>query len=386
MHRIPIATSIGALVAAASILAQPKFEAEMIFPPEAIHNHSSSIVELKDGRLMVCWYRGSGERTADDVTIEASFFEKGKWTPRITIADTPGFPDTNPVLWVDRDKRLWLFWGLVIANEWETSLLKYYRADSGKLPFNWGDSIILKPLKLAEKTEAAVAPLVQQGGKTGEQAAKLLEMAKNKYASRMGWFTRTHPIQLSSGRIIVPLYSDGYSFGLMAISDDNGKTWFGSEPIVGWGGVQPSVVARKNGELVAYMRDNGPPPKRVLMSVSKDNGLSWSFAEDTDILNSGTSLEVIALRDGRWLMVNNDTEKGRHSLLASISDDEGKTWKWNRHIEKADAGSYHYPSVIQTRDGMIHVTYSHYAPSGQPKAEGIKHAKFSVDWVMAGSK
>jgi predicted neuraminidase len=117
------------------------------------------------------------------------------------------------------------------------------------------------------------------------------------------------------------------------------------------------------------------------MSVSKDNGMSWSFAEDTEILNSGTSVEVIALRDGRWLMVNNDTEKGRNSLLASISDDEGKTWKWNRHIEKAEAGSYHYPSVIQAKDGMIHVTYSHYAPSGQPKAEGIKHAKFSTDWV-----
>jgi predicted neuraminidase len=370
-----------AAVLAVSAFAQPKFEAQMIFTPEKIHNHSSSIVELKDGRLMVCWYRGSGERTADDVTVEASYFEKGKWTPRFTIADTPGFPDTNPILWVDRDKRLWLFWGLVIANEWHTSLLKYNRADSGKLPFNWGDSIILKPVNLAEKTQAVADPIIKAGGPRAARAAKLLENAKDKYFSRMGWFTRTHPIQLASGRIIVPLYSDGYSFGLMGISDDNGKTWFGSEPIVGSGGVQPSVVAKKNGELVAYMRDNGPAPKRVQVSTSKDNGMSWSLAEDTEVFNPGSSVEVIALRDGRWLMVNNDLENGRNSLLASISDDEGKTWKWNRHIEKAPAGQFHYPSVIQTRDGMIHVTYSHFAPPGGEKAEAIKHAKFSVDWV-----
>ena len=82
----------------------------------------------------------------------------------------------------------------------------------------------------------------------------------------MGWFTRTHPLELPSGRILVPMYSDGYSFGIMAISDDGGVTWTGSEPIVGLGGMQPSVVRRNDGTLVAYMRDNGPPPKRALVS------------------------------------------------------------------------------------------------------------------------
>ena len=55
------------------------------------------------------------------------------------------------------------------------------------------------------------------------------------YFSRMGWFTRTHPQELPSGRILVPMYSDGYSFGIMAISDDRGYTWTASEPIVGRG-------------------------------------------------------------------------------------------------------------------------------------------------------
>ncbi len=378
---------IPALLAACGFAQQAKLESEFLFPGEPIHNHSSSIVELKDGRLMVCWYHGSGERTADDVIVEASYFEKGKWTPRFTLVDTPGFPDTNPVLFVDKSQRLWFFWGLIIANEWHTALLKYERADSGNLPFNWADSIVLKPANISAKTKAFLESpqtkeyLAKLPAANADRGAKLQARADDKYFSRMGWFTRTHPIQLASGRIIVPLYSDGYSYGLMALSDDNGKTWFASEPIVGLGGVQPSVVVKKDGELVAYLRDNGPPPKRVQMSRSNDNGMTWSGAIDTEIPNSGTSVEVIALEDGRWLMVNNDLEKGRNSLLVSLSDDEGKTWKWNRHLEKHEGGQYHYPSVIQARDGSIHVTYSYYeAPPS--KLQNIKHVKFPVQWVL----
>jgi len=42
-----------------------------------------------------------------------------------------------------------------------------------------------------------------------------------------GWFTRTHPLELPSGRILVPMYSDGYSYGIMAISDDRRAQTFG---------------------------------------------------------------------------------------------------------------------------------------------------------------
>ena len=139
----------------------------------------------------------------------------------------------------------------------------------------------------------------------------------------MGWFTRTHPLELPSGRLLVPMYSDGYSFGIMAISDDGGVTWKGSEPIVGLGGIQPSVVRKNDGTLVAYLRDNGPAPKRALMSESKDDGESWTTARDSDILNPGTSVEVVRLRNGHWIMVYNDLERGRYSLVAAISEDEG---------------------------------------------------------------
>ena len=87
--------------------AEPFRRSELIFEPEAWHNHSSSIVELPNGDLFACWYHGSGERKADDVRVEAAHLRKGSshWDDRFTLVDTPGFPDTNPALFIDRSLR-----------------------------------------------------------------------------------------------------------------------------------------------------------------------------------------------------------------------------------------------------------------------------------------
>ena len=369
--------------------AAPDFKSEQIFPGEAIHNHSSSIVELPNGDLLACWYHGSGERQADDVKIEGSRLRRGskEWSPRFLMYDTPGFPDTNPVLYVDSQKRVWLFWGLIVANEWHTAILKYVRSDTAwdgtaAPKWQWSSEILLKPAKLLERTQEFYAKELKHSGPLAQYGNRQIALAADKYFSRMGWFTRTHPIELPSGRFVLPLYSDGYSFGLMALSDDHGETWQASEPLVGSGPVQPSVVRKKNGELVAYMRDNGPPPQRIMRSVSKDDGMSLTPTEDMEIPNPGSSVEAIALADGRWVLVYNDTEKGRNSLAISLSDDEGATWKWTRHIERATSGSFHYPSVIQTRDGAVHVTYSRYT-GAKPEMQTITHARFNVEWIQS---
>ena len=166
----------------------------------------------------------------------------------------------------------------------------------------------------------------------------------------------------------------------MAISDDDGKTWYASRPIVGLGASQPTIVRLKSGQLKTFHRDDGALPKRAQSSISDDDGLTWSVARDTDIPNPGSSLEVIALADGRWAMAFNDTERGRHSFAIALSDDEGLTWKWKRRIEHEGPGEggFSYPSLIQTSDGRLHVTYS-YKRSGEGAT--IKHAAFDGNWI-----
>jgi predicted neuraminidase len=391
----------------------PLYEAELIFPLETWHNHASCIVELPNTDLLVCWFHGSGERTADDVKIEGARLRKGRrqWGPRFVMADTPGFPDGNPCMFVDPEKRLWLIHTTILANTWESALLKVRVSSdySGDQTPRWNSSEILhvKPgaefeaevgRRLPDLT-AAVASLNLSALQRKEAEAALgalQDHATNKLYRRLGWMTRAHPFVLDDRRLIVPLYHDGFSFSLMAISDDWGATWHTSSPLVGAGNIQPSLVRRRDGSLYTLMRHNGPPPHRLQQSSSLDRGETWSPVTDTDLPNPGSGAEIISLRDGHWVLIGNDTQTGRYRLAVQISDDEGRSWKWKRYLEREEpgpgAGSYHYPSILQAKDGTLHASYSYHLnrrnlpkdTDGDPAAKSIKHAHFSEAWVMQG--
>ncbi|MCX8091472.1 MAG: exo-alpha-sialidase, partial [Verrucomicrobiae bacterium] len=206
--------------------------------------------------------------------------------------------------------------------------------------------------------------------------AKLKTLIRDKLAQRLGWQPRCKPTVLPSGRILLPLYSDTFSAGIMAISDDEGQTWFASEPLAGFGSIQPTVLRRTNGTLVAYMRENGPLD-RIRVAESNDEGLSWGPVGVTELPNPGSGLDGVRLRNGHWVLVYNDTTEGRHSLAVSLSTDEGRTWPWTRHLERDPAGRFHYPAVIQTRDGRIHAIYSYHVEGGK----SMKHAVFDEAWI-----
>ncbi len=78
-------------------------------------------------------------------------------------------------------------------------------------------------------------------------------------------------------------------------------------------------------------------------------------------------------------MVYNDTEDGRHRLAAARSEDDGKTWKWKRHIGRSDnrEKSFAYPSLIQADNGMLHLTYSYREQGGAT----IRHCMFTAEWI-----
>ena len=122
-----------------------------IFPVQNKHVHGSSIIEAPNGDLIACWFYGSGERTANDVLIQGSRLRKGteKWGPIFTMADTPDIPDCNPILFINQNNELMLFWIAVQANAWENSILRYKISSDYNGPgvpeWDWQDIIILKP-------------------------------------------------------------------------------------------------------------------------------------------------------------------------------------------------------------------------------------------------
>src|SRR5688500_8584706 len=158
----------------------------------------------------------------------------------------------------------------------------------------------------------------------------------NKLNQRLGWLTRAHPFILDAKRLIVPLYSDGFSFSLMAITDDWGNSRKISATLVGLANIQPTIGQRTDGSRYTLMPDHGPPPKRLAQSSSRDRGETWAPVTDSEHPNPGSGAEIIGLQNGHWLLISNDTERGRNRLAVQISDDEGKTWKWKRYVENSE--------------------------------------------------
>lgn len=380
-------------VASSSLVAaEPDVTSELVFPLNKQHNHAPGIVQLKSGELLASWYRGAGERTADDVAVLGARLPAGasQWSEPFVMADRPGFPDCNTCMYIDKDERLWLFWPTILANSWESCLTNYAVSSEyfkpGAPVWEREAILLLKPDDFGDEAETRLDQLLARvkGTLSPKQLASIdaaREKMHDKLFQRLGWQPRCKPTVLPSGRILLPLYSDTFSFSLMAISDDKGRSWHASAPLMGFGNIQPSILRRDDGTLVAYMRENGPL-NHIRVSESKDEGTTWGEVGVSELVNPGSGLDGVRLSNGHWLLVYNDLLQGRNSLAASISTDEGRTWKATRHLEREQSGSYHYPAVIEGRDGRIHFIYSYFVEGGK----SMKHVSVSEAWILAGDK
>ena len=371
--------------------AAPEYREELIFPLNPDHNHAPGIVECPDGSLLASWYRGAGERKADNVAVLGARLPKGAktWSDTFVMADNPGFPDCNTAMMIDKHQKLWLFWPIILDNNWESALTIYRTSkdyqSAGSPVWDWQGVIWLKPADFKEEAlkllnEKLLAQHSEASPQAKAYAAGLEKRLGDKLLQRLGWQPRCKPTILSTGRILMPLYSDTYSFSLMAISDDDGKTWYASGLLMGFGNIQPAVLERKDGSLVAYMRENGITD-HIRVSESKDGGVTWGPVTSDPLQNPGSGLDAVRLANGHWALIYNEGIKGRNVLAVSISDDEGKTWSATRYLEKHEKGSFHYPAIIQGADGTIHAIYSYFVDGGK----SMKHAAFNEDWVKAGN-
>ena len=80
------------------------------------------------------------------------------------------------------------------------------------------------------------------------------------------------------------------------------------------------------------------------------------------------------LQNGHFVLVFNDSSRGRTPLSIVRSLDEGKTWETPLKLE-SNPGEYSYPCIIQSADGKIHVTYTF-------RRYAIKHVELNEDWLV----
>ena len=97
---------------------------------------------------------------------------------------------------------------------------------------------------------------------------------------------------------------------------------------------------------------------KILTAESIDNGYSWSELAETALPNPNSGIDAVTLKDGRQLLVYNHLAKGRNIINVAVSEN-GTDWKAAALLENDIEGTeFSYPAVIQTNDGMIHITYT----------------------------
>jgi hypothetical protein len=203
--------------------------------------------------LLVSWYPGSGERKADDVAVYGARLRRGQklWSEPFVMADTPGFLDGNPAMFINRRQRLWLFWPIVLANTWE-SCVTSYRVSSrneakGPHQWEWQDQVLLKPEAFLPDMEKALEARLKDSVPPPERTNRVAEMKRlidDKLFQRLGWQPRCRPTLLRSGRIVLPALLRH----LQRLPDGSERrwraTWFASRPLAGYGNIQPAVLQK----------------------------------------------------------------------------------------------------------------------------------------------
>jgi predicted neuraminidase len=284
--------------------------------------HASTIAETAKG-LFAAWFGGSAEG-APDVGIWLSHKSGDAWSTPVEAAtgvqtDGSRYPCWNPVLFAASPDELLLFYkvGPTPARWW--GMMR--RSHDGGI--TWGDPRRLPP------------------GILGPIKNKPVWVANGVLLSGSSTESTDQP---SRWRVHFEL------------TGDTGRTWitvFPAPDEPGIDAIQPSVLKYADGRLQAIGRTRSG---RLFETWSADQGRAWGPLTLTALPNPNSGIDAVTLRDGRQLLVYNHATSERTPLNVAVSRD-GKSWEAAAVLEDTP-GEYSYPAVIQTADGLVHITYT----------------------------
>jgi predicted neuraminidase len=307
-------------------------------------SHASTIVALKDGELMAAWFGGTKERNPD-VGIWASRYVHGKWSIPVELQKEPKIPSWNPVLFHTVDGRLWLYYKVGPSpGDWAAG--RMVSEDEGltwskeeRLPAGLLGPIRAKPLVLADGTIVSGSSV-----EAHETWAAWIERSADggKTWAKIGPIDISREVDAAEKPAADPP-ADSPSWA----ADKGPRKYEGI--------IQPSVISLGGTHLRLYARTRTLASK-IAVADSMDNGVTWTQARFIDVPNNNSGIDVVRLKDGRIVMIYNNTTVGRTPLNLAVSKD-GEHFTPFAILEDA-VGQYSYPAIIQGPDGSLEMTYT----------------------------
>jgi predicted neuraminidase len=314
-------------------------KSEFIYKPYDVNFpscHASTIIENGKG-LIAAWFGGTAERNPD-VGIWISHYNNGKWSRPVEVVNgiqhkTKRYPCWNPVLY-NNGKEILLF----------------YKA--GPSPSTWWGEMMTSGDK----------------GKTWSRPYRLPEDIYGPIKNK--------PVILGNGELLCPSSTENDGWRVhMEFTKDYGLTWERTPALNDkkTGVIQPTLLLHPGGKIQMLCRST---VSKILTSWSEDNGRTWSELTPVGLPNPNSGIDAVTLKNGKHILVYNHLTRGRNMLNVAVSDD-GKVWNAASLLENDPAETeFSYPAVIQTNDGLIHITYTW-------NRKQIKHVVIDPDKIAA---
>lgn len=349
------------------------------------HNHCPSVTWCSNGDILAVWFSTETEY-GREMSIWHSRLRYGEdeWDEASLLCSVPDRNMTGSSIWTDEETgRIYLLNGVEAGGWWRNlALMSIYSDDNGA---TWSRPAIVSPEH--EPGHQVISGMIK---------------------SRDGLLMNA----CDAG-------PDNNEGSVLQISADGGKTWSslcGNKPerFVDGGtgniiaGIHASIVQLKDGSIMAFGRGNDITDsdgiKRMPMSISHDNGKTWTYSASVfPPISGGQRCTMTRLREGPILLVSfthhplrapSDDQRMRidgkikSGIFAAVSYDEGKTWPVVKLITDGqrrimDGGAWTglfemdedkaeprgYMAVTQSPDGMIHLLSSR------------NHYRFNLEWL-----
>jgi predicted neuraminidase len=339
-------SSAGSLLLAASLATaaegpSPIVVSEPVFTRAPFRSaHASTIVETREG-LLAAWFGGTDEGRPD-VGIWVSRRGTRGWSAPVEVAtgvqpDGTRHPCWNPVLFQPSRGPLVLFYKV------------------GPSPREWW----------------GLARTSADAGRTWSEAVRLPEGILGPI--------RAKPVALTGGDVLAGSSTEDTGWVVhverWTPPDLGPAAWRKTGPLNDpkvFEAIQPTILAHSRARLQLLCRSRQGV---VTEAWTEDAGATWGPMTATALPNPSAGIDALRLADGRFLLVYNPTRSGRHRLEVAVSAD-GEAWRRGAVLEDAP-GEYSYPAVIQSRDGLVHATYTW-------KRERIRHVV--LDPARLGSR